>query len=104
MMIELFSVIIPIHEAFIEHKFIANNNNFSFKSSSKRRSKTEIKASILNILSTVNISANELYKQLGYSGNASKTFRKSIDELIAEGRIHYASANIKDANNVLIKN
>lgn len=99
-----FSVIIPIHEAFIEHKFIANNNNFSFKSSSKRRSKTEIKASILNILSTVNISANELYKQLGYSGNASKTFRKSIDELIAEGRIHYASANIKDANNVLIKN
>ena len=99
-----FSVIIPIHEAFIEHKFIANNNNFSFKSSSKRRSKTEIKASILNVLSTVNVSANELYKQLGYSGNASKTFRKSIDELIAEGRIHYASANIKDANNVLIKN
>ena len=99
-----FSVIIPIHEAFIEHKFIANNNDFSFKSSSKRRSKTEIKASILNILSTVNVSANELYKQLGYSGNASKTFRKSIDELIAEGRIHYASANIKDANNVLIKN
>ena len=50
------------------------------------------------------MSANELYKRLGYSGNASKTFRSSIGELISEGKIHYAAQSKQDANNVLIKN
>lgn len=35
--------------------------------------------------------------------NASKTFRSSIEELIAEVKIHYASDNMQDANNVLVK-
>ena len=62
-----------------------------------------IPITIEKLLAGENISANELYKRLGYSGNASKTFRSSIVELIAEGKIHYASDNMQDANNVLIK-
>ena len=71
---------------------------------SKRRTKKQIKECVLEVLNSESISANEIYKRLGYSGNASKTFRKSIEELIAEGKIHYASDNMKDANNVLVKN
>ena len=100
-----FSVIIPIHEAFLGKGMI--NNELEARDEiaiPKRRSKKQIKECILELLADENISANELYKRLGYSGNASKTFRSSIEELIAEGKIHYASDNMQDANNVLIKN
>ena len=70
----------------------------------KRKSKEQIKALILEVLSTESISTNELYKKLGYSGNASKTFRNCIEELIAEGEIRYATENKQDSNNVLMKN
>lgn len=70
---------------------------------SKRRTKKQIKESILDLLEKESISANELYKRLGYSGNASKTFRNCVEELIAERQIHYASYNMQDANNVLVK-
>lgn len=43
------------------------------------------------------------WERLGYSGNASKTFRNSIEELIVEEKIHYSSENAQDSNNVLIK-
>lgn len=98
-----FSVIIPIHEAFLGKGMI--NNELEARDEiaiPKRRSKKQIKECILELLADENISANELYKRLGYSGNASKTFRSSIEELIAEGKIHYASDNMQDANNVLI--
>ena len=98
-----FSVIIPIHEAFLNEM---NNNSGSVveKIAPKRRTKEQIKALILEVLSNKSVSTKELYKILGYSGNASKTFRDCIDELIAEERIHYASESLKDSNNVLIKN
>ena len=99
-----FSVIIPIHEAFLGKGMI--NNELEARDEiaiPKRRSKKQIKECILELLAYENISANELYKRLGYSGNASKTFRSGIEELIVEGKIHYASDNMQDANNVLIK-
>lgn len=99
-----FSVIIPIHEAFLGKGMISNELESRDEIAiPKRRSKKQIKECILELLADENISANELYKRLGYSGNASKTFRSSIEELIAEGKIHYASDNMQDANNVLIK-
>lgn len=98
-----FSVIIPIHEAFTGKGLIENKDADKDFNSSKRRTKVQIKESILDLLDKENISANELYKRLGYSGNASKTFRSCVEELITEGRICYASNNINDANNVLIK-
>lgn len=100
-----FSVIIPIHEAFLGKGMISNELEPRDEIAiPKRRTKKQIKECILELLAYENISANELYKRLGYSGNASKTFRSSIEELIVEGKIHYASDNMQDANNVLIKN
>ena len=94
-----FSVIIPIHEAFIH----GNNSDTSVdKTPPKRRSKRQIKALILEELSEESVSTNELYKRLGYSGNASKTFRGCVEELIAEGKIRYATENKQDSNNVLV--
>lgn len=98
-----FSVIIPIHEAFLGEVISNDLVTRDEIAISRRRSKRQIKECILELLADENISANELYKRLGYSGNASKTFRSSIEELIAEGKIHYASDNMQDANNVLIK-
>lgn len=69
----------------------------------KRRTKKQIRECILDLLEKESVSANELYKRLGYSGNASKTFRKCVEELIVEGQIHYASNNMQAANNVLVK-
>ena len=98
-----FSVIIPIHEAF-ERKDVdveLETNDTSLET--KRRTKEQIKTLILTELEKENISAGELYKRLGYSGRTSKTFRNCIEELIVKGKVHYASDNMQDANNVLIK-
>lgn len=100
-----FSVIIPIHEAFRGNSIVSNEvKNNVIAVTMKRRTKKQIKKCILELLDRESISANELYKRLGYSGNASKTFRNSIEELIMEGKIRYASDSMRDANNVLIKN
>lgn len=99
-----FSVIIPIHDAFLGKGLGGNEEETERKKvTSKRRSKEQIKECILEILDEENVSANEIYKRLGYVGNASKTFRSCIEELITEGQIHYASDNMQDANNVLIR-
>ena len=100
-----FSVIIPIHEAFIHGKNINYISDTSVdKTVPKRRTKGQIKKLILDVLSEESVSTNELYKRLGYSGNASKTFRGCVEELIAEGEIRYATENKLDSNNVLVKN
>lgn len=99
-----FSVIIPIHETFLGNGKIGDEVKFSDAVAiPKRRTKEQIKTLILDELTSESISANELYKRLGYSGNASKTFRNCIEDLIVEGKMQYASANMQDANNVLIK-
>lgn len=99
-----FSVIIPIHEAFIEEKQPKNTQYSSERDVvTKRRTKEQIKEIVLAFLSDESLSANELYKRLGYSGNASKTFRNGIGELISEGKVHYAAKSKQDSTNVLIK-
>lgn len=98
-----FSVIIPIHEAFMGKVLSGNDEAGKDTNTSKRRTKKQIRECILVLLDNESISANELYKRMGYSGNASKTFRNCVEELITEGQIHYASDNMQDANNVLVK-
>lgn len=49
-------------------------------------------------------SAISLYKEIGYSGNMSKTFRSCIDELISESKIKYLMTNKNSSNNLLAKN
>lgn len=97
-----FSVVMPIHEVFTKNNISKDNNEFIDKP--KKRNKKQIKDLILDELIISNYSANELYKKLGYSGNTSKTFRECVDELILEGKIHYALDKKQDANNVLIRN
>ena len=93
-----FSVIIPIHEAFINNDYL-NSKLENIKK--KRRSKDEIKELILETLDKESYSANELYRSLGYSGNASKTFREIIEELLEENIIYNSSTCVRDSNNVL---
>lgn len=93
-----FSVIIPIHEAFINNDYL-NSKLENIKK--KRRSKDEIKELILETLDKESYSVNELYRSLGYSGNASKTFREIIEELIDENIIYNSSTCVRDSNNVL---
>jgi len=93
-----FSVIIPIHEAFINNDYL-NSKLEDIKK--KRRSKDEIKELILETLDKESYSANELYRSLGYSGNASKTFREIIEELLEENIIYNSSTCVRDSNNVL---
>ena len=71
------------------------------KVKTKRRSKNELKELILEALNERNISTKELYNQLGYSGNPSKTFVSCIEELISTNQIEYTSENIYDPNNNL---
>ena len=100
-----FSVIIPIHKNFIDGQITNNIKKTNYVSNDKKRkSKDDIKVLILEELEIHNYSANDLYSKLGYSGNASKTFRICIDELIKENKIHYALDNKQNGNNVLIKN
>ena len=98
-----FSVIIPIHEAFEKKEEDVETETKDTSLESKRRTKDQIKVLILTELDKESISAGELYKRLGYSGRTSKTFRNCIEELIVEGKVHYASDNMQDANNVLVK-
>lgn len=99
-----FSVVIPIHKYFLDSKNISNNNELNYASNNrKRRTKEEIKTLVLKQLETQNCSANELYRKLGYSGNASKVFRTCIDELIKQHKIRYSMKNKQNASNVLMK-
>ena len=92
-----FSVILPIHPAF------AKNISQEINTTQKRRTKEQLKNLVLTLLENENLSMHELYKEIGYSGNASKTFRSCVGELISEGKVHYAAQNKQDATNVLIK-
>ena len=86
-----FSVIVPIHKSFLMH--IKENT---------RRTKNEIKELIINELKKKSMSANELYKVLGYSGNVSKTFKSCIDDLIEKEIIYASSESVNSSTNVLI--
>ena len=88
------------YQAFLNENSINDVNSLTVP---KRRTKAQIKSLIMDALSIDSISTNELYKRLGYSGNASKTFRSCIEELIDEGKVRYAAENKQDSQNVLMK-
>ena len=92
-----FSVIVPIHDAFTGKKVSAT------ELPKRRRSRTEIKNLIIQMLEKEELSSTELYRSLGYSGNISKTFSECIDELIALGEIVYTSENKNASDNKLRK-
>ena len=99
-----FSVIVPIHTSFLNVKKSHEDEDSDIMIvRTKRRTKEQIKELVLDLLEHESLSANELYRKLGYSGNASKTFRNSIEELITEKKIHYSSDSMQDSNNVLVK-
>ena len=92
-----FSVILPIHESFIDHQVKEE------KKRSKRRTKVEIKELVLKMLANEDLSATTLYKNLGYSGNMSKTFRQCIEELMCEAKIEYKGDKLNSSNNLITR-
>lgn len=78
-----FTVILPIHESFIE------TSGRIQRKKAVRRTKDEIKKMIQEELSLENLSAKVLYRKLGYSGGVSRTFKTCIEELLADGIITY---------------
>lgn len=98
-----FSVILPIHKAFINNADSENSVVIEAKSSIKRKTREEIDELILSTLTNKNMSANELYRNLGYSGNASKTFRECIARLLDKGEIEYFINNMRASTNVLVR-
>jgi len=81
-----FSVILPIHESFIEKRTEAKTKK------RKRRTKEELVELIIKELSKSELSQNELYSNLGYSGKPSPSFIKTINELINNGVINGKSS------------
>lgn len=94
-----FSVIIPIHEAFLTKE---NKKTNESSSKTKHRTKEEIRELIIEELEKNSVSTNELYRNLGYSGNTSATFRNCIKDLIKEGKIMNSSLNSRNSNNILL--
>lgn len=94
-----FSVIVPIHDAFLS----LQQNNQKQVSNKKRRTKSEIKKIIMEFLDNGNYSATSLYKMSGYSGNMSKTFSSCIEELILDSKIKYIEENLNSPYNLLTK-
>ena len=97
-----FSVILPIHKAFINNED-SESVVIETKSSIKRKTREEIDKLILSTLTNKNMSANELYRSLGYSGNASRTFRECIAGLLDQGEITYFINNMRAPTNVLVR-
>lgn len=90
-----FSVIVPIHDAFTEKTMPAT------MIPKRRRSRDEIKKLIIQMLDEEELSATELYRSLGYSGNISKTFSECIEDLIELDKIEYTSENRNASDNKL---
>ena len=91
-----FSVIVPIHHAFIDNQPVPGE-----PVTKKRRSRAEIKEALIKLLQNEELSSGEVYKRLGYSGNPSKTFSECIEILISEGKIEYTSEKINASDNTL---
>ena len=90
----------PIHRAFVKN---ANSVAVKTKSTIKHKTIDEIEKLILSTLTNKNMSANELYRSLGYSGNASKTFRECIARLLDQGEIAYFTNNMRAPTNALVR-
>lgn len=98
-----FSVVMPIHRAFIDgerrpdismYGEISSKEEGPRKEARKhRRSRKEIRELILEQLAHGDMSENQLYHSLGYSGGRSRTFKECLDDLLKEDRIEYADKN-----------
>ena len=55
------------------------------------------------MLANEDLSATTLYKNLGYLGNTSKTFRQCIEELINESKIKYIDKSKNTSNNLITR-
>lgn len=100
-----FSVILPIHEAFID-KADDEIKDVEIQPTKKqisvtRKTKQEIKNLIIKDLKNSDCSTRALYKNMGYSGSPSKTFKDCINELISDGQIGYVGNDKSDSNRTL---
>jgi ATP-dependent DNA helicase RecG len=91
-----FSVIVPIHQAFVDNTLLSGE-----RVTKKRRSRDEIIKEITELLQTEDLSAGDIYKRLGYSGNPSKTFSECVEKLLSEGKVEYTSNNKNASDNTL---
>lgn len=89
-----FSVILDIHEAFKESLPINTNT--------KRRNRNELKKLIIEELARNSLSTRTLYKNLGYSGGISKSFKLIVNELIDEGVIKYEDNTVKNSSKSML--
>lgn len=83
-----FSVILPIHNVFKETKVSSTHNII------RKRTREELREDILMILEKNCKTAIEIYKDLGYNGSTSKTFRECLNQLLEENKIY----RIKETN------
>lgn len=91
-----FSVIVPIHQAFFDNTLLSGE-----RVNKKRRSRDEIIKEITELLQTEDLSAGDIYKRLGYSGNPSKTFSECVEKLLSERKVEYTSNNKNASDNTL---
>ena len=96
MAVSVISVIVPIHQAFVDNQPIIGE-----QVTKKRRSREEITEAIIGLLQREELSSGEVYKRLGYSGNPSKTFSECLAKLLVEGRIEYTSQKVNASDNTL---
>ena len=91
-----FTVILKIHDCFREdnQKAVTYDDLYSDEKatlsfSKKRLSRKEIRAYILSILATQEMSLNEIYQSRGYTGSVSKAYREVLLSLIQENLVEY---------------
>ena len=89
-----FTVIIPIHDSF-------KGDDDTKAVSRARKTRLEIKEMIMGSLKQGNKSMNQLYSDLGYKGNPSKTFSSCITDMIQEGIIEYTSKKKNSSDSTL---
>ena len=90
---------------FFIHGVFTDDNNNKIKPGSNpvmRKKKSDVKASVLNVLSSEPLSSRELALKAGYSTHRSGAFFRVVRELFEEGKIAYTNpANPRDMNQKL---
>jgi ATP-dependent DNA helicase RecG len=88
---------------FIHNAFSAENNHVTPKPV-KRRKKADVKAAVLDALSSEPLSSQDLAVKVGYSTHRSGAYFRIISELVEEGQIAYMNPdNPRDSNQRLCR-
>ncbi len=83
------TVVLPVHEKFIDLSKGAEAFGEAEKPVRKRRTRSDLKACVLDLLEKQGeLSASEIVKMLGYQG-VSTTLRGVFKELVSEGLVEY---------------